>query len=107
MNPKKLEEMGRIYFGSDRYDYSGEFSGFKENFEAGVKSALNLPEVKALVEAAEKYLSKSPVDGWHFSDCDASEDNYDEEMPCSCGVGAAEIALKEALADLEGVVNGN
>lgn len=75
MNPKKLEEMGRIYFGSDRYDYSGEFSGFKENFEAGVKAALNLPEVKALVKCL-KNINKISSSG-NISDAKACDDIYE------------------------------
>ena len=69
MNPKKLEEMAEDY-----YKKSGwvPTENAVMNFEAGVKAALNLPEVKAMREALEFYKEhadcadtcRSRGDGW-------------------------------------------
>lgn len=56
------------------------------------------PMILELVEKSRAYLNAAPVDGWHFTDCDSAEDSWDEEMPCSCGVGVKEVELKSTLA---------
>lgn len=59
-----------------------------------------------LIAAVKKYLNQAPVDGWHFTDCDSADDNYDEGLPCSCGVGVSEAELREALRAFKGGENG-
>lgn len=68
----------------------------RTGYEAGWTACLHGPAVTALYRAARKYLNQAPVDGWHFSDCSMTED---EEARCSCGVGVAEDALREALKE--------
>lgn len=62
--------------------------------------------VEKLIAAVKKYLNQAPVDGWHFTDCDSADDNYDEGLPCSCGVGVSEAELREALRAFKGGENG-
>ena len=103
---KRIEEAawnfeGDVNVGRDCYNCNGYSNGLTEGFYEGAKFILEMPEFEEAIEAAQAYLNFSPVDGWHFSDCDASEDNYDDEMPCSCGVGVKEINLINALKKLK------
>lgn len=106
MTPKseqlaKIEELA-VKLADERFPMSFQVNDRSiANFlvKQGAMAAFALiPDPQGLVEVAQRYLNAAPVDGWHFSDCDAAEDNYDELMPCSCGVGAKEIDLVNAIA---------
>ncbi len=101
---KRIEEAAYSYDIPRHFNCYGccqSDSDYEKAFKAGAKFILEMPELEEAIEAAQAYLNFSPVDGWHFSDCDASEDNYDDEMPCSCGVGVKEINLINALKKLK------